>query len=228
MLIHLPVLLFLTVSPIVGFAQTTGSQDPVYGFDPLLYNGASYNFFPKPGTAGSQYLFANFDLHGSITLRGVTFTGLVLNYDIFNQQLVLKYTNPTGATNLISISAAWLESYELGGCHFESFSNDDTIKKIYQVLGQGSHKILFSFSKELLIDNFKTNSNHYFSEVRKAMFILMDGKITGFNSNRGFVKCYGLDKREAIKKYMRKNKIKVKKSNDLQMNELINYCSTLN
>ena len=173
-------------------------------------------------------MFKEFDEHGSITLRGITFAGVILNYDVFNQQLVLRYTNSSGATNLIAISAAWLEKFELNGDHFETIAKADTTKSIFQVLGFGHDKILFYFGKELLLDSFKSNGNHYFSEARKNMFVLTGEKITGFNSNRGFVKCFDSKKYDEIKKYIRKNKIQVKKASDWQMNELIDFCNTLN
>jgi hypothetical protein len=218
----------IVLNSFVVFAQKTVSQDPIYGFDPLLYNGVTYSFFPKPGTGGSQYLFKEFDANGSISLRGITFEGLILNYDVFNQQLVLKYTNSSGATNLIAISAAWLEGFELNGSHFETFAKADTNKSIFQVLGFGHDKILFYFGKELLLDSFKSNSNHYFSEARKNMFVFTGEKMTGFNSNRGFIRCFDSKKNDEIKKYLRKNKVQVKKASDRQMVELINYCNTLN
>jgi hypothetical protein len=220
--------LLLWLNTVGIFAQRNVNQDPVYGFDPLLYNGATYSFFVKPGTSGSQYLFKEFDLHGSVTLRGVTFNELVINYDIFNQQLVLRYTNASGATSLMAISAAWLQKFEINGCRFGTFVKTDTLRNIYQFLGDGPDKILYSFRKELLLDNFKTTGNRYFSESRKEMFVLTGGEIAGFGSNRGFVKCFGPGKREDIKKYLRKNKVKVKKASDLQMNGLINYCGTPN
>ena len=42
----------------------------------------------------------------------------MLNYDIYNQQLILKYKNNIGAANLIIISDAWLESFSFKGHKF--------------------------------------------------------------------------------------------------------------
>ena len=59
----------------VSAQDTKKNSDQIYGFDPLLYNGRVYYFYPQPGTGGSQYLFDSFDESGSITIRGVTYTG---------------------------------------------------------------------------------------------------------------------------------------------------------
>ena len=220
--------LAIVLNSLVVLAQKSVSQDPIYGFDPLLYNGLTYSYFPTPGTGGSQYLFKEFDEYGTITIRGIVYQEVNINYDVFNQQLVMKFTNSSGAKSLIAISAAWLEEFDLNGVHFEAIAKADTVKAIFQVLGNGQNKILISFGKELLLDSFKSNRNHYFSEARKNMFVLSGEKITGFIGNRGFIKCFDPTKQDEIKKYIRKNNIQAKNASDLQLGELINYCNTLN
>jgi hypothetical protein len=213
--------------PAASFAQASSEgQDQVYGLDPLLYNGRIYYFFPQPGTVGTQYLNRDFDRQCEITLRGVTYRNLEANFDILNQELILKYKNALGATNLIALSRAWLEAFELGGCHFETLTLKDTTKRIYQVLGSGTEKILYYRSKELLVDNFKTTGNRYFSDARKEMSVSTGNGIQGFRNNRGFVRAFDALRQDRIKKYLRKQKINVKTADDKVMTELINYCFT--
>ena len=123
-LLPLFLLLLLTaVSSINAFAQASSvNHDPVYGFDHLLYNGKVYSFYPLPGTGGTQYLFDTFDSLGSITVRGVTYTNISLNYDIYNQLLILKYKNAFGSQSMIEISYAWLEKAIIWGINFETRS----------------------------------------------------------------------------------------------------------
>lgn len=221
-------LLLLAFSSIFAFAQATDDNfDRIYGFDPLLYNGRVYSFFPQPGTGGTQFLFDSFDTLGSVRLRGIDYSNLTLNYDIYNQQLVMKYLNNTGSTNLIEISEAWLDMFVLGGCHFETVKAADTTKRIYQVLGNGAEKILYYRSKELLIDNLKTSAIHYFSQTNREMYVLANDCLLKYRNNKGFVAAFDPSKREEIKKRLRKQKIKVRRANDFIMNELINYCNTL-
>ncbi len=209
-------------------AQSADNENSVYGFDPLLYNGRIYYFFPKPGTKGSQYLDKDFDSKGAITLRGVPYLNQNISYDIYNQLLVFKYVNAAGSTNMISISEAWLEAFELGSRHFETFAGLDSTKRIYQVLGNNREKIVYRFSKELMLDSFKSSGSHYFSEVKKEMFLLLTDKTIPFKNNRGFIKAFPPEDQDLIKKFIRLNKINVKNASDGQMRELVDYYSIIN
>jgi len=221
-------LLSLVFSSLLAFSQAAGDDpDRVYGFDPLLYNGRLYTFFPQPGTGGTQFLFNKFDTIGSVTLRGVTYSNLTLNYDIYSQQLVLKYYSTMGSASLIEISCAWLEKFELGGCHFKIETETDTTKRIYQVLGDGTEKIKYYRKKELLLYNQPISGIYYFSKVNREMYVLTGNRMIKFKNNRGFVAAFSSSKQELIKKYLRNHNIKVTKANDLSMTELINYCNTL-
>jgi len=205
----------------------TENQDIIYGYDPLLYNGRVYAFFPKPGTAGTPFIFPDFDTKSSVTLRGVTYTHLNLNYDLYNQQLILKYKTLSGSPALIELSLAWLESFEIKGLHFEIVTSFDTTKRIFQVLGAGPCQIRYSLFKALLPDSRTSSRNYIFTDTEKERFIFSGDKMTRYKNNRSFVAAFSPANQEAIRKFMRKNKIKVKRANDYKMTELINFCNSL-
>lgn len=222
------ILILMVVVSTTAIAQApSDNYDPVYGFDPLLYNGRMYYFYPQPGTGGNQYLHDEFDSQGSITLRGVTYTNQNINYDIYNQQLVLKYKDAIGSTKLIEVSLAWLDSFTLGDRYFEIISEASTGKRIYQVLGNGNEKVMYYQSRDMLIDNAKSYKNYYFSSVRMKRYVLSGSRITSFTTNRNFIKAFKPGIQDLIMKYIRNNRIDVKKANDLIMTDLINYCNTL-
>jgi len=224
-------LLFLFTITILRFnlfAQAPGSEnDQVYGYDPVLYNGKIYFYYPEKGTEGTQYLFDNFDNKGSVTIRGKVYKDVSLNFDIFNHQLIMQYINAIGSTSFIEVSFAWLEKASLGGHDFEIVTGADSTKRMYQVLGMGNEKILNYWRKDLLIDNLKGTQNHYFSSARKEMLVMINNRIVPFHTNKGFVKAFGEQDQSLIKSYIHKRSINVKTANDLIMTDLINYCNTL-
>jgi hypothetical protein len=214
-----------TVSGIAA-QQTNESIDDVYGSDPLLFNGKYYTFYPPLNTGGTQYLIdRQFEL-GTAKLRGVTYSNLNLNYDIYNQQLILKYISNTGANNMIIISDAWLESFSFKGMNFELIPTQDTLKRIFQVIGTGADRICYSWRKELDLDNFYGAKNHVFSVPRKEMSVISGTNFTKFWNNKSFCALFDPEKKVAVKGYLRKNSIKVRKADDQKMAELINYCNT--
>lgn len=212
---------------VVSAQYSVTNVDNIYGLDPLLYNGRSYTYFLPSGTEGNQFFTdSNFE-SGSLTIRGVTFDELALNYDIFNQQLLLQYKNRLAATRVIIISDAWLESFKLKGLDFEIISLQDTLKNICQVLGAGPNRLLYFWKKELKLDNVTGSKNYIFTSAKKEMYLNIDSRILRFRNNRIFCSLFSLSDRASIKEYLHKNKINVKKATDQTMTKLISYCNSL-
>jgi len=221
---------FILLSSLVSqvSAQQKGAvADEIYGSDPLLINGKYYTFFPPLNTGGNQF-FADPQFEpGSVTIRGVTYTDLLLNYDIYNQQLILKYKNNIGAANLIILSDAWLEKFSIKGIDFEMIPVQDTLKRAFQVLGSGTSRILYYWRKDLKLDSFYGAKNHIFSDAMKEMDISTDNRIMRYWNNKSFYSVFGVANSLAVKEYLRKRNINVKKANDKVMTELIYYCNSL-
>jgi hypothetical protein len=206
--------------------QIKFSPDKVYGSDPLLYNGKFYTFNPPENTGGSQFLSDRQFNTGSATLRGVTYSGLLLNYDTYNQQLILKCDINTGATYKIIVSDAWLEAFSFNGMDFKIITIQDTLKQIFQVIGTGPKYILYSWKKELKLDNTFGGTNHTFTASKREMNLFTDSLILNFRNNKSFYMLFDPGRRNAVKEYLRKHHIRVKKSTDKLMTELINYCNS--
>jgi hypothetical protein len=216
----------LTIAGAVA-QQANNITDPVYGTDPLLINGKYYTFFLPSNTDGNQYFTdPRFDT-GSVTIRGVTYTGLLLNYDIYNQHLILNYKNNIGAHNLITLSDAWLEKFNFRGFDFELISIQDSLKRIFQVLGTGQNRILYYWTKALSLDGFHGAINHTFSRAKREMNILIGTQIFKYLNNKSFCSAFEPEKRPVIKEYLQRNHVKVKKALDPTMTEVINYCNSL-
>jgi hypothetical protein len=228
-LIRFLLLLFLIVTGVlrVDAQPAIETDDPVYGFDPLLYNGRVYHYLPERGTDGNQYIVDQFDSNGSITLRGITYQHQTLNFDIYNQKLVLKYKNATGSTSLIEISGAWVNAFDIDGRHFEIETDADTTKHIYQVLGSGTDKVMYYFKKDKLLYNRPISGSYYFSKVLRETYVYTGKRKVKYSGNRNFTSAFNQEKQALIKEYLHKNKVNVKKASDSVMTDLINYCKTL-
>jgi len=225
---RLLLLLSLVLVSYISIAQSSNSKyDPIYGLNPILYNGRAYEFFPKSETGGTQYLLIDFDTRGSIKLRGVTYSNLNLNYDVFNQQLILKYIDEIGSTQLIEISFAWLESFIMDGRSYVILTDANSTKRIYQVLGANMLKVMYYQSKELKNDNIKSPGTQNFTDVQKERYVLINNVLISYKNNKSFIKGFSPDKQDLIKTYIHKHKINVRKAGDYVMTDLINYCNTI-
>ncbi|MRR23873.1 hypothetical protein EG830_12930, partial [bacterium] len=66
-----------------------GEADPVW-LEQLLYRGVEWR--PRMTVAeGNEFFMADAWLDGTVTLHGLTFTGMKLRYDIFNDRLVILW-----------------------------------------------------------------------------------------------------------------------------------------
>jgi hypothetical protein len=225
---RLVLLLFMLLSVSVVTAQKVSiSTEKVYGYDPLLYNGRYYTFLPPLNTGGNQYFTGQQFENGSVTIRGISYSDLAINYDLYNQQLILKYRNRLGASTLIIVSDAWLESFSFRNMRFEVIAAQDSLKKIFQVLGNGPIKILYYWGKKLNLDDFLGAKNFVFTAPIKEMNLFFGGRILKYRNNRTFNSLFDPEKRTSVREYLNKNKVNVKKADDHTMTELIYFCNSI-
>jgi hypothetical protein len=200
--------------------------DHVYGLDPLLYNGKKYSYFLPPGTGGNQFVFSPDFFPGEVTIKGERFKGINLNYDIYNQQLLLQYTNETGTSDIIEISKAWLESFRLGDMEFKYLTFSDG-PRYYQVIGNGPVYILFYWRKDLKLDVSYSGGHHTFTPPIRNQYVLINNDLHPFRNKRSLIAIFDPGLKQQIRNYIHHNKIKLKKASDKKMAELINYIGNL-
>jgi hypothetical protein len=220
-------ILFLLMTPGVRAQSVISSTDKTYGLDPLLHNGPFYSYHIPSDTKGTPYFSGPDYVKGSVSLRGIRYDHLDLKYDVLNQLLIFQYQNAEGGAQHIVLSDAWLESFDLGDTHFELFAVQDTLKQIYQVIGSGSRRILYAWSKERTLDN-QMGSNHFmFTKLKKKTFLQIDQNITPYKNNKGWTSLFDAGKQSMIKKHLVQQHINVKTASDQVMSELITYCNSL-
>ncbi len=199
------------------------APEDISGPDQRLFNGRKYAYSPPYGTDGHPFLTNTEFVPGLICLQGIEYTGLQLNLDVLNQQLLLQFSGKSGAVNTIEVSKAWIEYFSLGSKHFEYTDAGDG-PRFFQVIGKGSVRVFWYFSKKLEI---KPGSNRYmFSEPQKMAGVMKDGVLTPYKSKKGFLSVIGRDRQE-VRTFLRKHRIRVMHASDAEMTALIDFINTL-
>jgi hypothetical protein len=224
--IILSILLLVPASEITAQKKIIAADD-VYGSDPQLYNGRLYTAFYRMNTENNQYLTSSQFEQGAVTLRGVTYSGLLLNYDIYNQQLLLQYNGNQDLKSVIIVSDAWLESFSIKDKKFRVLPVSDEETRIYQEIGSEQTRILYLWKKYLQFNTINGNSKWVFSSPVREMSLLTNGKTVKYWNNRSFVDPFGPEKKKVIKYYLNSHHINVKKASDEIMEQLIIFCNTL-
>jgi hypothetical protein len=203
------------------------NYDKIYGLDPTLYNGLLYSSFNPGKVKGDQYFVSSAYVKGEATIRGIKYTNIDLNFDIYKQEVLLKYLGSNNINNIIKISKAWLENFSIGDYQFVIYSTPENPKGIYQVIGTESIKLLYHWEKKVAYFNDYINNTSLYFEVIKDQYVLMNNVLLKFKNNNSFVHLFAKEYQANIRKYLHQHKIKVSSASDRAMEELINYCSKI-
>lgn len=202
-------------------------NDKIYGLNPALYNGELYTSFYNYNILGSQFFIDNNFVKGDVIIRGVTYKDLDLNYDVYNQALLLRYNTTENSYNIIELSKAWLQRFSLGNNHFVVRFLPDNSQKIYQVIGNDSVAIMNYWTKKIDVeDSFIEFSGLTFKTFKEAN-VLINNSLFQFKNNKSFIKSFPGKFHEQIRNYIKQHKINVKKASDSTLEELISYCSKI-
>lgn len=216
-----PALLVLTL-----LLKAAAAQD-VYGPDPNLYNGKVYTFFMPASVSGNQYLAGSQFIEGSVKIRGSFYPGLMLNYDVYNQKLILSYSNLAGGNSLLEFSDAWLEGFSLGSQEFILIKGADSLKKIYRRIGKESLSLLY-FTKKRLEQETKVDAlNLRFSRPVVYRYLFDGIQLKLYTGNRSFIALFPDSSRTAVRKFIKQHRIRVNKSQDADLQMLIDFCNSL-
>jgi hypothetical protein len=208
------------------FGQNTNSfSKSFYDPDPVLYNGKRYTYFPPLRTGGHQFLISENFAQGSVSLRGNVYENLLLNYDIYSQQLVLRFTNQIGALDQLIVSDAWLEGFTLDDMTFEYLQWSDSSWSIAQRIGEQPIEILILWHKNLSLDTRYGATNHLFSKALKKTYLRQKNTIQPFKNKRQFVKLFPDDFGSQLKRYLRKQRFSFKTASDQEIAKLLEFCA---
>ena len=213
----------LIVPEVSGQGRYT-QADELYGLDQALCSGKKYVYESPAGTKGDQYLVSAAYFHGSVTIRGKHYDGVFLNYDIFNQQVLMRYVDERGTLFVIELSKAWLEGFRLDSMQFEIRGPE---QKIFQVIGNGKVKVRYSWHKNIDLEGSIGNLFFKFSRPFREAEVERGATVVPFHSNRSFVRVFEPAKRTAIKGYLHTHKINVKNAPDDVMTRMVAFINSL-
>jgi hypothetical protein len=220
------ILLLFALNNLVSQDIFTETEN-AFGPDPLLFNGKKYTYFVPSSTEGNQFFKDEQFLPGMVTIKGITFEVEDLNYDIYNQEILLRYPNESGALSLIALSQSWIERFNLGDKRFEFATLPGNSKMIYQVIRTQNLGILFFWSKRLKLDMAYGSDKYVFSTPVRESYVQIGGKFFEFKNNKTFVKAFMDEMEDDIRKFLKSNHINIKKVGDNSLQELLNYCEAL-
>jgi len=197
-----------------------------YGFDQLLVNGIFYED-EYHNKIGHQFFMEDKLYKGSLTFRGKEYKGIEMKYDIYNNQLILFVRNNTSVVWVVPPND-FISAFSLGDKFFSKY-NFQGEPGFYQVVFDTEKlKCLYYWDKKMIesYDDIKYISYRFF-ESEKKCYLLLNGSSLIYRNNRSFMKILPEEIKARVRKYLKDNHIKVNKSSDEKISELLAYYNSL-
>lgn len=196
-----------------------------YGSDADLVNGEKY-YYPYARSEGNPFFYTE-PQSSKIRISGKDFEQQSLRYDIFNQQVVLDYQDIYGSTSSLVLRNEWVESFGFANIQFRNMEGPEGESAYFQVILDSTITCIYKWSKKYQLNLNSGVQNFYFTEPAKESFLIIENTFYPYRNNRTFLKAFQGEQQKAIKSYIRQVKIKVNKSPDWKMQQLIEYCNSL-
>jgi hypothetical protein len=188
----------------------------------LLFNGRIWrNLFPT--VKGDQFLFSDSLLPATIVIKGKTFPGCSIKYDICNDELLAK----TEKNMIIQLNKQMVESfsfeYNNKTWRFLKLDKDslNQLNGYVNLLYQGNISLLVKYRKVIL---FLVVDNKYDEfELIQKIYVMKDGKAYHVSNQNDVIALYSSYKPQ-IKNFIKKNKLKISRKNPESFVPLIDYC----
>lgn len=220
------ILFLILAGNVVRSQDLFSTADSIYGHNPLLYNGVKYSFYVPSHTGGHQFLSTRDFSGGSVDIKGARFDVTGINYDVYNQEILIQYENAAGGLDVLSLSKAWIEHFNIGEKRFEILEVNGT-PQICQLISAGNLKVIYHWSKTLKLDMHYGSRDFIFSEPSRDSYIIIGNCWFAFRNNKTFVKAFDPELQPEIRRSLKQMRINVKRSADTAMLGLLVQCEEL-
>lgn len=216
---------YVLLSPLS--AQEIIDDKAIYGLNPIIHNGQVYNYFPRADVKGHQYFEQNIYVESCISIRGTKYENVLLNYDILNQEVILKYVDPQGSNRLLTVSKAWLKKFNISNEQFLLIDTPKGEKLIVQTLNQGKIQLHKHWTKKLIAVISFVEEHYIFEKRKSTLFISYKNNLQEFKSTKDILALLDDETQQKVKIYLKENKIKARAHSLDQLIGLLNYCNQL-
>ena len=179
--------------------------------DSRLYNGIEYI---RNGTPAKGFPFWEADSlrSGTLCYNGLLFPGVPMEYDLVEDKLVIPYY--TGSS-LISLISERLSYFSIGPQRFRYIDADSNTSALpsrgfYQELYRNGPNVLLARREKKLVFPSNREDQPVYTQ-HNAYFLLLDGHYSPIDGEKELLEI-GKDRKDAVRQYIRKNKIRFKKN----------------
>ena len=202
--------------------------EKLYGTDDILVNGKSY--IPDHFNAkGSPYFFSDKLTNSTLIIDGEKYGNQEILYNINIEKLILKTTINNSEEVLLILNTEFIDAFDLEKHHFingKNYSSENKFPGFVEQVYEGSFQVLIRHQKSFVSQYTANNPNGFYSGTKSMNYIFDNEQLKKLPTKKTLLD-YFPDHKKGIKKFMRKNKIKYKQANTIQLNKLFAYCDDI-
>lgn len=182
----------------------TEPQDTSF-LNQVLYNGSVwkglyYNIY------GTQFMFDDDWMRGSVSLGSFQFDSLELKYDIYSDDIIVNYND----IRLLVLNRELLDSFILQNenkkMHFRNFRDSKYINGYYEVIHEGDSKLYKKWHKKRA--QFVIEARYDEFQYENQLVLITNGKVHRISRKGDLLKIMG-DRKKEIRNFLRQEQIKI-------------------
>lgn len=205
-----------------GTLSLTSNNTDILKENQLLYNGRIWKN-PYYNVEGDQFLFSKSFLPGKVTIRGKLFDDMHILVDIYKDEILI----PLSTGGVLQLNKEMIDNFSvvfLNKTYNFTRIQLDSLNSFVQIVYKGKTVLFEKYTKK--IDKLAEGGQYdKFYQVNQTYFE-MDGKIYTVNGKRDLLNILK-DKKEVVGSYMRKNKVKISRTNPESYIPVLKYLDTI-
>lgn len=208
------------------FYELKENFDHLNGPDYNLLNGRQY----YPLFSGISHPYFNTDRYrpGSLLLNGEAYDSVTINYDIFDQQVILQYPVNISDQNIkVVLNRELIDHFKIDGKTFRKMSFPETGSSFFQVVSSGDLSCFLHWEKRLNRSTYSGNTSYNYSKQSREIYLQKEGQLYVVRSRSSFTGMFDEAYQKEIKGFLRREKIRFRNASDAKLGELMNFCIEL-
>ena len=174
-----------------------------YGLDQNLVNGVQYdNRYLR--CQGDPYFLGNEFNEGAVTIGGITYSRVLLKYDLVAQHLEIEYRTFTGGANRLIAVNDHIERFFLGSYEFAKTSIPGNPPQFCQVIRTGNFTCLVYWNKSRIPLNNSVQFTEQITKAKRRFWLVQQDSVQEFSNRRSFVALFDPALQKDIRRMLRK------------------------
>jgi hypothetical protein len=207
------------------FFELKEKFDQMNGPDYNLLNGRYYEVL-NSGTS-HPYFNTNRYRPGSLLLNGEAYDSITINYDIFDQQVILQHSGISGQITQVVLKRELIDRFTIDGLTFRHMSFPETGSSFFQVVSTGEISCFLRWEKTMTRSTVSGYTSYRYSKPSREVYVQSEGRLYAVRTSSSFASLFDEAYRKEIQEYLRREKIRFRNASDAELGALMNFCTGL-